>query len=88
MFVEEYFIEGTNLKVERQQALKKLKTQIKHKIAGSLQSTAGDFLLPNVEIIYHFNQQEKLQIDYAFSDCVPVEIRAFWEKAIGLLADK
>ncbi|WP_281165797.1 hypothetical protein [Liquorilactobacillus sicerae] len=87
MFVEEYLIKGINLKVDRQQALEKMKVQVRHKASGALRSTAGDFLLPDIEIIYHFNQQQELQIDYVFSDCVPTEIREFWEKVIGLLAD-
>ncbi|KRM06215.1 MAG: hypothetical protein ABF804_03900 [Liquorilactobacillus ghanensis] len=86
--LEEYLISGVSKKEDRRQVVKDLIVRIKQKKSGKVQSTTGDLFLPDIEIIYYFNQRQILQIDYAFSDSVSLEAREFWENLIEMLTNE
>ncbi|KRM00296.1 hypothetical protein [Liquorilactobacillus satsumensis] len=53
--------------------------------AGCIQSVSGDFFLSDITFYYCFDRQHKFQVDYAFSDAVPLSTRIFWEKLMHTL---
>lgn len=80
--LEEYVFNDILERLNRQKAVEELKIKIKQKEAGVIQSVSGDLILPDIELVYYFDQQHLLQIDYSFSDNVSSETRKFWESII------
>lgn len=83
--LEEYVFNGNLKQLNRQKTVEELKTKINQKEAGVIQSVSGDLILPDIELVYYFDQQHLLQIDYSFSDNVSSEKRNFWESMIAAL---